>query len=434
MNINFTNILVLLSAALAVAVLYILASKKVKFSFRVLIAMALGVVAGLIFGEDVLIIRPLGSGYASLIKMIVVPLVMVSIISSIMNLKDIKALRTMGLKAIFFLLITTGLSSALGIVVGRLFNVGNGMSFTPAEGYEPRVIPEFSQVILDMLPTNPFAAMVNGNVIAVMIFSMFIAIAMLIEGNRKPESIKPFKDLIKSLSNIFIRVTKMVLKLTPYGVFALIATAVANNGLSTLLPLGTFIIAVYAGNVLIMLLIHTPLVATLGKRNPIEFFKGIGPAQIVAFTTQSSYGTLPVTIQSLIDNVRVPKSIATFVASLGASMGMNSCGGLYPAIVAIFIGNVMNVDMTMGHYTLIVFAAIIGSIGVAGVPGAATIATTVVLTSIGFPVEAMAMVLAVDAIVDMGRTLTNITGASVAALLVAETSKGEIVEGDSEVA
>ncbi len=422
-SIDLNNILVFAAAAASIGLLYFLAKRRVKFSFRVLAALALGVIAGLIFGNKILLIQPIGKAYVSLIKMLVVPLVMVSLISSITTLEDTKALRTMGLKAIALLLITTGLAAIIGIFIGNLFNVGSGMIFTAAEGFEAREIPAFGQVILDMLPSNPIAAMADGNVIAVMIFSMFIAVAILVEGKKNPDRIKPVKDLINSFSSIFIRITKMILKLTPYGVFALIASAVAKNGINTLLPLGTFIIAVYVADILQMLLVHTPLVTLVGKRNPIEFFKGIAPAQIVAFTTQSSYGTLPVTIKSLVENIKVPESVATFVATLGASMGMNACGGLYPAIVAIFVGNVMGVEMTIMHYIMIVLTTMIGSLGVAGVPGAATIATTVVLTGIGFPLEAMAMVLGVDAVIDMGRTLTNVTGASVVALLVAETSK-----------
>ncbi len=434
MNITLIDISVLLVTALFIAILYILAVRKVKFSVRILAGFLLGVALALFFGEKVLLVEPIGKGYVALIKMIVVPLIMVSLISSIAGLKNAESLKTIGLKTIVTLLLTTGVAAVIGIITASILKVGSGMELKIAEGFTPRTIPDFGQVILDMLPSNPIASMASGSVIPVMIFSMFIAIALLIEGNRDPQRVKPFMDLITSMSNILVRITKIILKLTPYGVLSLIAAATAKNGLSTLIPLAAVIAAVYLGNILLMTLVHAPLVAILGKKNPIEFFKGIAPAQVVAFTTQSSYGTLPVTIRSLVDNVGVPKNIATFSASLGASMGMNSCGGLYPAVVAVFAANVMGLELTMTHYIMIVFSTIIGSLGVAGVPGAATISTTVVLSALGFPLEVMAMVLSVDAIIDMGRTLTNVTGASVAAVVVAGTDRSlkaqeQVIEG-----
>lgn len=159
--------------------------------------------------------------------------------------------------------------------------------------------------------------------------------------------------------------------------------------------------------------------------NPLKFFKDIFPAQVVAFTSQSSYGTLPVTIKSLVENAKVSENVASFVAPLGSTIGMNACGGLYPAIVAVFVANVFNVDLTLYHYFIIILTTVISSIGIAGVPGAATMSTTVVLATAGLPIEGMAMIMAVDAVIDMMRTLTNVTGAAVAAVVVDETEKKE---------
>lgn len=423
MNININLILSLSLAVIFVGFIYFLKKKKVNFSMRILIALGLGIVFGVIFKEDALIIEPLGKGYIALIKMLVIPLVMVSLIASITNLQDTKKLKNIGIKTIFLLLATTGIAAIIGIVIGNLFNVGSGMKFIVSEGFKPREIPSFSKVFVDMLPSNPIASMVDGKIIPIIILALFISVAILIEEKRNGDKVKPIKDLINGLNAIFIRITKIILGLTPYGVFALISVAAGVNGINTLLPLGAVILAVYIACILQIGIVHSTLIATIGKTNPIRFFKAIYPAQVVAFTTQSSYGTMPVTIESLVENAKVEESVATFVASLGSTIGMNGCGGIYPAIVAIFVANVFGIDLTFTHYALLVVTTMIGSIGIAGVPGAATISTTVVLTALGLPLEGMAMVLGVDAIIDMMRTMTNVTGTSVVALLVNNTNK-----------
>ena len=192
-----------------------------------------------------------------------------------------------------------------------------------------------------------------------------------------------------------MNITRTVLKFIPYGVFGLIATAASNNGLDTILSLATVVAAVYVACILQILFIHTPLVSVVARKNPVQFFKDVFPAMLLAFTSQSSYGTLPVTIDSLINRAKVRDEVATFTASLGSTMGMNACGGLYPAIVAIFVAKVFNIDLSMYHYILIIATTIVGSIGIAGVPEAATMSATVVLTVAGLPLEGMAMVMAI---------------------------------------
>lgn len=355
--------------------------------------------------------------------MIVVPLVMVSIITSIIRLKNLDTLKSIGIKTLGILLGTTGVAAIIGIIIGKIFKLGQGLSFVGAEGFKAREIPSFSKVLLDFLPSNPVASVVNNQIIPIVIFSLFIAIALVIEDNKNPEKVKPFKDFILSTYELVLSITRIVLKFIPYGVFALITTAAATNGMDTIKSLINVILAVYIACILQIVLVHTPLIAFVARKNPLKFFKDIFPAQVIAFTSQSSYGTLPVTIKSLVENAKVSENIASFVAPLGSTIGMNACGGLYPAIVAIFVANVFNVDMTMYHYFLIVLTTVISSIGIAGVPGAATMSTTVVLSTLGLPIEGMAMVMAVDAIIDMMRTATNVTGSAVAALVVDETEK-----------
>ncbi|MDT9334904.1 dicarboxylate/amino acid:cation symporter [Clostridium perfringens] len=421
--INIKLILAIVLSILATYAIYKIRKITNKFSFATLTALTLGVVLGIIFKENILFLDTVGKAYMSLIKMIVVPLVVTSLITSIVRLENLDTLKSIGLKTFTVLLGTTGAAAFIGIIVASSLNLGQGLSFIGAENFKAREIPGFSKVLIDMLPSNPLAAIVENKIIPIVIFSMFIAIALVIEDNTNKEKAKPFKDFILSAYDIVLRITKMVLRIIPYGVFALIATAVAKNGMDTLMSLIWVILAVYIAAFLQFLFVYTPLISFVARMNPLKFFKGIFPAQVVAFTSQSSYGTLPVTIKSLVEGVGVSENIASFVAPLGSTIGLNGCGGFYPAIVAIFAANVFNVELTIYSYILIVLTAIISSIGIAGVPGSATMSTTVMLAALGLPIEALAMVIAVDSIIDMIRTATNVTGASVAALIVDKTEK-----------
>ncbi|ELU5586834.1 dicarboxylate/amino acid:cation symporter [Clostridium perfringens] len=421
--INIKLILAIVLSILATYAIYKIRKITNKFSFATLTALTLGVVLGIIFKENILFLDTVGKAYMSLIKMIVVPLVVTSLITSIVRLENLDTLKSIGLKTFTVLLGTTGAAAFIGIIVASSLNLGQGLRFIGAENFKAREIPEFSKVLIDMLPSNPLAAIVENKIIPIVIFSMFVAIALVIEDNINKEKAKPFKDFILSAYDIVLRITKMVLRIIPYGVFALIATAAAKNGMDTLMSLIWVILAVYIAAFLQFLFVYTPLISFVARMNPLKFFKGIFPAQVVAFTSQSSYGTLPVTIKSLVEGVGVSENIASFVAPLGSTIGLNGCGGFYPAIVAIFAANVFNVELTIYSYILIVLTAIISSIGIAGVPGSATMSTTVMLAALGLPIEALAMVIAVDSIIDMIRTATNVTGASVAALIVDQTEK-----------
>ncbi|MGV1054629.1 dicarboxylate/amino acid:cation symporter [Clostridium perfringens] len=421
--INIKLILAIVLSILATYAIYKIRKITNKFSFATLTALTLGVVLGIIFKENILFLDTVGKAYMSLIKMIVVPLVVTSLITSIVRLENLDTLKSIGLKTFTVLLGTTGAAAFIGIIVASSLKLGQGLRFIGAENFKAREIPGFSKVLIDMLPSNPLAAIVENKIIPIVIFSMFIAIALVIEDNTNKEKAKPFKDFILSAYDIVLRITKMVLRIIPYGVFALIATAAAKNGMDTLMSLIWVMLAVYIAAFLQFLFVYTPLISFVARMNPLKFFKGIFPAQVVAFTSQSSYGTLPVTIKSLVEGVGVSENIASFVAPLGSTIGLNGCGGFYPAIVAIFAANVFNVELTIYSYILIVLTAIISSIGIAGVPGSATMSTTVMLAALGLPIEALAMVIAVDSIIDMIRTATNVTGASVAALIVDQTEK-----------
>jgi len=270
MNINL--ILAVILSLLAVFTIYAVEEKTNKFTYTTLTALTLGVILGAIFKENILFLDIVGKGYMSLIKMIVVPLVMVSLITSIVRLKNLDTLKSIGIKTLGILLGTTGIAAAIGIVVAKVFNLGQGLTFPGAEDFVAREIPTFTQVLVDMLPSNPIAAIVDNRIIAIVIFSLFVAIALVTEDNINPTKAKPFKDFVLSAHTIVSRITQIVLKFIPYGVFALIAKTVASNGLETIKSLIWVIAAVYIAAILQFIVVYTPLIAFVAKKNPLKFF------------------------------------------------------------------------------------------------------------------------------------------------------------------
>lgn len=421
MNIGFIvaiGILVLLSA---------LAKRKIGFGTRIIIAMVFGIGFGILFKDQAGTVGTLGQIYVSLIKMLVMPLVAVTIIASITTLSDPAQLKKIGIKTVALFLVTTAVAAVIGVGVAVALDPGAGIQLSTDAAFKAREIPSFTKVILELVPSNPVAEMANGKVIPVIIFALFIAVAITIESAKKPEKMEPVKAFIHSFSLVMFRVTKIVIQWTPYGVFGLMASMAGKYGLATLVPLAKVIVAVYLACLLHMVFTYGGLITLVAKVNPLRFLQKIYPVLAVAFTTRSSYATLPVNLEIITKRVKVSEKIASFVAPLGATINMNGCGGLWPAIVAIFVARVYNIDLAFMDYVLIVVSATIASVGTAGIPGPASISTTVVLTSLGLPIEGMAIVLGIDPIVDMARTAVNASGTTVASLIVAK-SEGEFDE------
>ncbi|MDO6355097.1 dicarboxylate/amino acid:cation symporter [Caloramator sp. CAR-1] len=418
-----STVFALILTTISFSIIKFIKNKKVSFSLISLIALTLGLISGIVLKNEENVFSLIGQTYISLIKMLVLPLIITSIITSINKFSNTDDLKRIAIKAISILMLTTAIATFIGLLVGNILNVGAGYNFINVPEFKAREIPKFTQVFLDMIPKNPVNEMANGKIIPVIIFSILIAISLAIEGEKNMDSIKIVREFFIQLNRVISRLTKIVISLTPYGVYGLIASISTQYGIATLLPLIRFIIAVYVACLLQIAIVHTGIVAFVAKVNPLKFFKKIYPAQVVAFSTQSSFGTLPVTIKSLTEGVGISEKIANFVAPIGATAGMNACGGIYPALVAIFVANMFNKDLSINHYLILIATTTLSSIGIAGVPGTASLAATVVLASLGLPIEGLAMLLGVDVIVDMARTMTNVTGASVSALVVASSEK-----------
>ncbi|WP_274365739.1 dicarboxylate/amino acid:cation symporter [Paenibacillus thermotolerans] len=422
-----SNWLSILIAVVVVSFLYFLAKKRVGFGTRVLAALGAGLLAGILLNQvqaEYQGVSLIGSIYVNLIRMLVIPLVFFLVINSIISITNLGYLRKLSVKTISWFLGTTGVAAIIGLIAALSFNLGAGIDAAPPANFEAREVPTFFQVILDQVPNNPVNDAANGKVVPILIFALFIAIAIVNVGSKKPETVKPVKALIQSATEIMHQVVKFVLRFTPYGVFALIAGMAAKYGWETLAPLAGLIVVSYIALIIHFVAVFGGLVSFVAKVNPIKFFKKAYPTIAVAFTTRSSYATLPVNLEVITKRLRVSERIASFIAPLGATMNFNGCGGVWPAVVAVFVANVFNVPLSFSDYLIIVFVSIISSIGVAGVPGPASISATVVLTAVGLPLEGIALVVAVEALIDMGRTAVNATGTTVTALLVAN-SEGE---------
>ncbi|KIL39143.1 amino acid:proton symporter [Gordoniibacillus kamchatkensis] len=422
-----TNWFSLLVSIVLIGILFVLAKRKVNFGLRVLIALAFGLIAGVFFNSfkfDATSVSTIGTIYVNLVKMLVIPLVFAVVIQSITSISSLGQLRKIGVKTIALFLITTGIAALIGLIVALAFDPGSGIQQAVPKDFKARAVPTFSQVILDLLPSNTINEMAQGKVLPVIIFAIFLAVAIVHISAKKPETVQPFKTFIDSFVQVMFQVTKYVIRLTPYGVYGLVGAMASKYGADTLLPLIKIVAATYVALLLHFIITFSSFVGFGAKVNPIKFFRKAYPTIAVAFTTRSSYATLPINLEVITKRLRVSPKIASFVAPLGATMNMNGCGGVWPAVVAIFVARVYNIPLGISEYILIVLVSMIASIGVAGVPGPASISTTVVLTALGLPIEGLGLVLAIDAIVDMGRTAVNATGTTVCSLLVAN-SEGE---------
>ena len=402
-------------------------AERIGFGTRVLIGLGIGLIAGIFFQYmdfETKAITTFGSIYVSLIRMLVIPLVFVLVLNSIASLTNLEYLRKIGFKTFAWFLGTTGIASIIGLTVALLFNPGQGIQQEVPADFEAREIPTFSQVILDLVPSNPVNEAATGKVVPLLILAIFLAVAIIKVGSKKPEAVKPVRDLIESLTQVLHQVVKFIIRLTPYGVFALIAGITARYGWETLQELGSVIVISYVALIIHFVLIFGGLVLLVAKVNPLTFFRKIYPTIAVAFTTRSSYATLPINLEVLRSGFMVPTDCQLRGSIAGASVNFNGCGGVWPAIVAVFTAQVFGIDLTVTDYITLVLVSIISSIGVAGVPGPAVISTTVVLTALGLPLEGIAIVAGVEALIDMGRTAVNATGTTVTALLVAN-SEGE---------
>lgn len=359
-----------------------------------------------------------GSGYMNLIKMIVVPLVMVSIMHVIINMQQGNTMAKLVKKTIFVTMGMVAVSCVIGLAVGLIFGVGKGSAIVTDGTAEAKAITSVATTLKNLVPSNIVAAMVDSNIIGLVIFSAFFGLAVWWINYENKENAKPLYDGINALHKAMINMALLILDYMPWAVITLLANTIAQRGLSSILDVGKFIIALYLA-VVVQFIIQLILIAVHGL-NPIVYLKKSFATMLMAFTSRSSVGCLPMTIETLNKKLGVDEGTASFVAGFGTTAGMQGCAGVFPSLLIVYVCHVTGqpLDITMLVMTVIVVT--IGSLGIAGIPGTATMAASVGLSGVGMASQfaMVSPILAIDPIIDMPRTLLNVTGSLTNALVV----------------
>lgn len=401
--------------------------KKLKLTTKIFIGLILGIVVGLLMQGTPEIaqtyIKPVGTLFLNMIKMIIVPLVFSSLVVGAASIGDPKTLGRIGGKTVIYYLFTTAIAVTIGLALGTIMNPGAGLTI-PIDVAAAKAVetPSIIDTLLNIIPSNPLKGMVEGNILQVIAFALFLGVGCTFLPKEKSE---PFVKLVDSIAEIMYKITAFIMELAPYGVFGLIVPVVSQFGIDVLKPLSMVILAVYIGCVLHAVLVYSTAVKVFAKTNPIKFFKGVAPAAVTAFSTSSSAGTLPITITSVRKNLGVSEKIASFVLPLGATINMDGTA-LYQGVCALFVAQIYGIELSVAQMVTVVLTATLGSIGTAGVPGAGLIMLTLVLQSVGLPLEGLVLIAGVDRILDMARTCVNVIGDASCAVVVDATENNRI--------
>lgn len=389
---------------------------RIPFWQRVMGAFVLGALVGWLIGEPAgPWFQPLGTLYITLIRMIAVPLVFFAVIDAVGRLHGQRSIAALGGKTFLWFALTAVCAVAVGLGVAWLLDPGLGVEgLVASDTYTPREVPGPVQVLLNIVPANPFGALAEGRILQVLFFAALLGAALVVLG---PKAEK-LRALASEASATMMQITRWVLEVTPIGTFGLIAALVGTYGFEKLLPLGSFVIALYVACALHIVLTYGGLLAVHGL-NPWRFFKGAAAGMQVAFVSSSSFASMPVALRCVTHNLGVDRNYAAFAVPLGASIKMDGCGAIYPAIASVFIAQYYGIELSAAQYFAILLASVLGSFGTAGVPGTAIVMATVVLGAAGLPLEGLGYLVAIDRILDMMRTMTNVTGQMLVPVLVA---------------
>lgn len=420
--------------------------KKIALHWQILIGMVLGLVFGFFmtqvdWGKGFVIewIKPIGTIFVKLLKLIAIPLIVASLIKGISDLKDISKFRNIGLKTIVIYVMTTIVAITIGLVLVNIIQPGDGIAQETIDKLTATYAGDSSvqgkiaeatkqkgqgklQFIVDMVPDNALKAMSNNKaMLQVIVFTIFLGISMLLIGEKKAQ---PLKDFFDSLNDVVLKMVDLIMLSAPVAVFALLANVVVSSDDPDLL----MALLKYAGTVvfglLLMVVFYMLVVSTFTKKNPLWFLKQLSPAQLLAFSTSSSAATLPVTMERVEEHIGVDKEVSSFVLPVGATINMDGTS-LYQGVAAVFISQALGFDLTLGDQLTIVFTALLASIGSAAVPGAGMVMLVIVLEAIGFPADklaiGLALIFAVDRPLDMCRTVINVTGDATVSALVAKS-------------
>lgn len=398
---------------------------------RVIAALIVGVVTGLVWGPGAESIKIIGDVFIAFIKMLVVPLIFFSLVSGVAAIGDIRKLGSVGGRALLIFVVTGQIAVWLGLFLGTVFMPGAGLDTAsiPMGDVPPPNEQTWRTMLLAMVPQSPVQVMADVNVLPLIVFALLIGIGILMAD----EDGAPVAKIFDSGSVIMQKVTIVVMELTPFGVFALMAWVAGTLGVDALIALAKLVGLNYFGCLLIILVLYSAMIKFLAKLPVMDFFRGIIDAIAVSYSTASSNATLPVTLRCTQRNLGVSKSVSSFVVSLGATINMNGTA-MYLGLATLFGAQIFGVNLSWGDYFLISITATLGAVGAAGIPGAGLIMMALVFGSVGVPLETIAFVAGVDRIMDMMRTTTNVSGdaavATTVAVMTGEIDTAEMISDD----
>lgn len=387
---------------------------------QILAGLVLGAIAGALLGDTASVLAPLGSIFISAIKMLIVPLVFSTLVVGITGMGDAQKMGRIGLRTIALYLFTTAFAIAIGLLASTIFEPGTGLDLPFDSPVEAQKAPSLVDILVGLVPQNPVDALANGNILQIIVFAIGLGISLLLIGERGAPTVRVFESFAEAM----YKLTEIVMAFAPIGVFGLIAEVAGQYGLDVLLPLAKVVGVVYLACVVHVLVVYTGLIALLGRLNPMRYFRGSIDALVVAYSSASSSGTLPVSLRCAQDNLGVSRGVAGFVLPVGATINMDGTA-LYQGVVALFVAQFVGIDLSMADYGMIILTGTLASIGTAGVPGAGLVMLSIVLTQVGLPLEAVGVVAGIDRILDMARTSVNVAGDLMVTVLVGK-SEGEL--------
>ena len=408
--------------------------KKLPLAFWIFIGLVVGIAVGLALmmvpnGLDIAknYILPWGTIFLNLLKFIVVPIVLFSIASGVISMQDIGRVGSVGGKTIVYYMCTTAFAVVLALV---LASAAKGMHIfaameTSGLAYEPPAGQSLMQTIIDIFPSNPITPLANASMLQVIVISLLVGFGILLAGEKGLVA----AQVVDSFNEVSMKIMDLIIKLSPIGVACLICSVIVENGPKILAQLVAVLAVAYVGYIVHAVVVYSSTVKALGGVSPIAFFKGMAPAMMMAFSSASSVGTLPFTLECS-ERLGARKEVASFVLPLGATINMDGTA-IYQGVCAVFIASCYGIDLTIGQMATIVLTATLASIGTAGVPGAGMVMLAMVLQSVNIPVEGIALVAGIDRIFDMGRTTINITGDAACAVVVSKMEDRKVARTKS---
>lgn len=384
---------------------------------KMLLGLGLGIVTGILLGPKASYLKPIGTVFLGLLNMLVMLLVCSSMTVGVTSIRDSKKLGRVGLKTLGLYIATTAIAIVFGLLIAKLINPGMGIGLShDSTQVSANQRPDILSVFMSLVPSNPIASFANGNILQVIVFSIFLGLAITFAGEKG----KPFLKVITSFSEVMFSMTGMVMRFAPYGIFAIMAWVSGTFGVAILLPLLKLVAAHYIACGLHLVIVFGGLLRFFAKVRVRPFFKGMTDAITVAASTTSSSATLPASIHCVEENLGVSKNIASFVLPLGSTINMNGTA-IFQGIAAVFIAQAYGIELTLMSLLIIVVSATFAAVGCAGIPGGGLLTLSIVLGSVGLPLEGIAIVAGIDRIRDIIGTVVNILGDAVVAVYVAKS-------------